>query len=240
MRYSELFENETFSFPSEYSTLEQRVEYLANLVPEYGPGKNRILEFEIDGGKVNALHVNFIRMDITSIPFEFGKVTYFNVSNNPLTDLKGSPKTATHFHAQQTEIKSLVGCPERVIEDFFVGYNGLRDLSNGPKYVGGIYEVRNGNLNSWKGISNTEIGGIFKTDARLPPIEYQNLIHVKEIEVPWLRFLYWHDKVRNDPRLTIRLMRTLRERQAAWEARGGWKKLSDDFIKLEDDREIEL
>lgn len=79
--------------------------------------------------------VDFSRLSLTEIPFQFGKVTgYFSVAHNSLTSLIGSPHTVIgNFFCNNNNLTSLEGCPTYVSGVIECEWNKLTTLEHAPK-----------------------------------------------------------------------------------------------------------
>ena len=103
----------------------------------------------------------------------------FNVSGNPIKNLKGSPKQCNDLIAMMCDLNSLEGSPVTVNGDFLVTRNKLKSLNGCPTKVGGIFEATNNPLE----LENIKdeiafFGAKLKTDWSLLP----SPIKVKEQE----------------------------------------------------------
>ncbi len=93
------------------------------------------------------------KLTTDKLPIKFEVVDgYFNISNNNLTSLEGSPnKVGKDFNCSNNKISSLFGSPQ-VVGDFDCSFNELsKDLSYGPKEVYGYYNCSNNRLTSIEG-----------------------------------------------------------------------------------------
>ena len=66
----------------------------------------------------------------------------FNVSDNELTSLTGSPKRISrYFYCEWNQLESLRGAPVQIEGDFDCSYNNLKSLDGCPRYVGGAFMI---------------------------------------------------------------------------------------------------
>ena len=95
---------------------------------------------------------------LQEIPFKFGKVSgTFNISQNKLTSLKGSPEfVGSNFHCSENNLTDLIGSPNYVSGNFICSYNNLTDLKGAPEIVGGDFYCDNNKLTSLVGCPNTK------------------------------------------------------------------------------------
>ena len=85
----------------------------------------------------------------------------FDVSNNYLTSLEGSPQTVGgHFDCSNNKLTSLEESPKTVGGDFYGSYNKLTSLKGSPKTVGGDFYCSDNKLTSLEGSPKT-VGGDF-------------------------------------------------------------------------------
>lgn len=94
---------------------------------------NPDLSVDVDGD----VYIN--HMDLTSIPFQFGKVGGdFWCSNNNLTSLENCPKyVGVRFWCDNNQLTSLEHCPDYVGSDFWCYDNNITYIDHLPKYMGG-------------------------------------------------------------------------------------------------------
>ena len=97
-----------------------------------------------------------------SLPVKFKSVDgYFDISNNALNTLEGSPETVIKdFNCSSNSLESLVGAPYKV-GDFDCSNNKLNSLSHCPKEVNGFFDCSNNEILSIKGSPRT-VKGYFK------------------------------------------------------------------------------
>lgn len=94
------------------------------------------------------------------IPVKFDVIDgYFNISNNDLISLEGSPKKVIKdFDCSNNKLTSLFGAPQ-IVGDFNCSNNELKkDLSYGPKEVNGYYNCSNNRLSSVEGAPRSITG----------------------------------------------------------------------------------
>jgi len=100
------------------------------------------------------------KIDENELPVKFDVVDgYFNVSNNSLINLKGSPKKVVRdFNCSHNQLTSLFGAPNEV-GDFDCSNNEIKNnLSYGPKEVAGYYNCSNNRLESIEGAPRSITG----------------------------------------------------------------------------------
>lgn len=104
----------------------------------------------------------------TKLPVKFDVVDgYFNISNNNLETLEGSPKKVVRdFNCSNNKITSLFRGPQ-IVGEFNCSNNNLKkDLSYGPKEVNGHYNCSNNRLTSIEG-SPRSLTGFFNCSNNL-------------------------------------------------------------------------
>ena len=96
------------------------------------------------------------------LPIKFKSVDgYFDISNNPLESLEGSPESVLKdFNCADNKLESLFGAPYKV-GDFDCSKNQLTSLSFCPKEVDGSFDCSNNKILSIKGTPRT-VRGHFK------------------------------------------------------------------------------
>ncbi|WP_122893099.1 hypothetical protein [Arcobacter peruensis] len=96
------------------------------------------------------------------LPIKFKTVDgYFDISNNSLESLEGSPENVLKdFNCSNNKLKSLLGAPYKV-GDFDCSNNKLTSLSYCPKEVNGFFDCNENELSSIKGSPRT-VKGYFK------------------------------------------------------------------------------
>ena len=102
------------------------------------------------------------KLNVKKLPVKFKIVDgYFDISNNNLTSLAGSPKIVTRdFNCSRNNLISLFEGPNEV-GDFDCSHNRLENLSYAPKEVKGSFDCSFNEINSIKGTPRT-IKGFFK------------------------------------------------------------------------------
>jgi len=87
---------------------------------------------------------------LTKLPFTFNNVSgNFDISQNRLTSLCGSPKKVTgNFDCSRNKLINLENAPEIIAGDFNCSHNNLRSLKGGPEKVVGFYNVNNNILST--------------------------------------------------------------------------------------------
>lgn len=101
--------------------------------------ENHVENYTIhDDLTVDAISVNLSQKNLTFLPVQFNVVnSTFDISNNQLTNLKGSPHTALSFFCQDNFLVSLEGAPQWVPKEFDCSYNTkLMSLKYAPQKVG--------------------------------------------------------------------------------------------------------
>lgn len=86
----------------------------------------RELYIENDGTINSFYNIDMLGAEFPNgrLPFKFGEVSTFRVSQSNLVTLEGSPPTAVIFDCSNTKITSFVGSPKKV--DYFIGNANLR------------------------------------------------------------------------------------------------------------------
>jgi hypothetical protein len=142
-KFKELFESETILTPEQKDFL------------DFGfKGKSRWI---LDGdGLVNSSYP----FDITGenmkdfMGIKFGSVdSYFNISNNLFTSLKGSPSKVRYtFRCNNNKLQTLKGCPDEIGQNFDCSHNQIKTLMEGPKRVIGNYNCSHNLLKNLEGL----------------------------------------------------------------------------------------
>lgn len=90
------------------------------------------------------------------LPVKFKDVVgYFDISNNSLISLEGSPHSVTRdFNCSNNQLESLFDAPYKVF-DFDCSNNMLKNLSYCPKEIQGFFNCSNNNLDSLLGVPRT-------------------------------------------------------------------------------------
>ncbi len=90
------------------------------------------------------------------LPVKFKEIMgYFDISNNSLISLEGSPHTVVRdFNCSNNQLESLFDAPHKVF-DFDCSNNLLRSLSYCPKEVQGFFNCSNNNIDSLLGVPRT-------------------------------------------------------------------------------------
>ena len=106
--------------------------------------------------------VNLYAMNLTKLPFKFGKVTGdFNCSKNSLITLDGCPKSVGgDFYCNYNKLTTLEGGPTSVGGKFYCSENRLTTLKGSPESVGGIFSCIYNYLTTLKGCPK-RVGGMF-------------------------------------------------------------------------------
>ncbi len=106
------------------------------------------------------------------IPVNFNEVDgSFDISDNTLTSLEGSPKKVTgDFLAYKNELTSLKGAPKEVGKNFVILKNNIRSLNYSPNHVGEDYICSHNPLSNLDGLVN--VGGSIFTSVLIPSIKY--------------------------------------------------------------------
>ncbi|MAD41690.1 MAG: hypothetical protein CL623_04775 [Arcobacter sp.] len=102
------------------------------------------------------------KLDGKKIPIKFKSIDgYFDISNNSLTSLEGSPDSVLKdFNCSNNILESLFGAPYKV-GDFDCSKNELTSLSYCPKEVDGFFDCSDNKIISVKGAPRT-VKGHFK------------------------------------------------------------------------------
>ena len=97
---------------------------------------------DVDGG------VYLYHMDLTKIPFKFGKVTGdFLCYNNKLTSLEGCPnEVGGYFACFNNQLTNLIGGPQEVGADYSCYNNKLETLEGCAGDIGEYLDCTNNNL----------------------------------------------------------------------------------------------
>jgi len=127
-------------------------------------------DFSID---VNG-DVNLYGKGLTKLPIKFRNVYgNFDISNNKLTSLIGSPKMiSSYFDCRFNKLTSLEGCVEVVGDSFNCFSNKLTSLEGGPKIVGGDFYCTTNKLTSLKGSPEKVGGDFYCSNNKLLSLEY--------------------------------------------------------------------
>ena len=106
------------------------------------------------------------------IPVNFNEVDgNFDISDNVLTSLEGSPKKVTgDFLAYKNELTSLKGAPKEVGKNFVILKNNIRSLTYSPSYVGEDFICSHNPLVNLEGLVN--VGGSVFTSVLIPSLKY--------------------------------------------------------------------
>jgi len=108
------------------------------------------------------------------LPVKFDRINgSFNINNNNLTTLEGSPKVVIKdFNCSHNKLTSLFDCPMEV-GSFDCSHNNLKNLSYGPKEVKGNYDCSFNELTSIKASASPKnVRGYFKcNNNRLVSLE---------------------------------------------------------------------
>ena len=115
--------------------------------------------------------------NLLKLPLNFNEVEGdFDISDNELTSLEGSPKKVTgSFMAHKNEIFSLKGGPKEVGESFIILHNNISSLEYSPTLVKGDFICSHNPLKELDGINNV-LGYIF-TEVYLPNIKCQKYVY---------------------------------------------------------------
>ncbi len=125
---------------------------------KYGLELDKIVEHEEDGSIDYNGDVNLQSMCLTEIPFKFRVVNgIFDVSNNNLTDLTGSPIEAISFICNNNKLTSLEHSPSIVHTGFSCANNKITSLEGCPKSVGRDFICNNNKLKSLYGIPQQDL-----------------------------------------------------------------------------------
>ena len=122
--------------------------------------------------KVNGdVRLSGVLDNFQKLPIVFSEVNgNFDISDNTLTSLEGSPKKVTgDFLAHKNELHSLKGGPKEVGKNFVILKNNIRSLKYSPSIVKEDYICSNNPINSLEGI--IDIGGSIFTSVKIPSIK---------------------------------------------------------------------
>jgi hypothetical protein len=110
---------------------------------------------------------------LVKLPLNFNIVEGdFDISNNELTSLEGSPKKVTgSFLAHKNELTSLKGGPKEVGGSFIVLHNNITSLQNAPSLVKEDFICSHNPLRDLEGLNNV-IGYVF-TGVYIPRLKCQ-------------------------------------------------------------------
>lgn len=111
--------------------------------------------------------------NMVKLPLNFNVVEGdFDISNNELTSLEGSPKKVTgSFLAHKNELTSLKGGPKEVGGSFIVLHNNITSLQNAPTLVKEDFICSHNPLRDLDGL-NTVLGYVF-TGVYIPRLKCQ-------------------------------------------------------------------
>lgn len=111
--------------------------------------------------------------NMIKLPINFNEVDgNFDISDNVLTSLEGSPQKVTgDFLAYKNELYSLQGGPKEVGKNFVVLKNNIRSLENSPSIVNDDLICSHNPLTSLDGIIN--VGGSIFTSVFIPTLIHQ-------------------------------------------------------------------
>lgn len=111
--------------------------------------------------------------NLVKLPLSFNNVEGdFDISNNELTSLEGSPKKVTgSFLAHKNELTSLKGGPKEVGGSFIVLHNNITSLQNSPTTVKEDFICSHNPLRDLDGL-NTVFGYVF-TGVYIPRLKCQ-------------------------------------------------------------------
>lgn len=100
---------------------------------------------------------------LTKIPIKFGIVAgEFNIINNQLTSLEGSPNEVYgNFYCSENKLSTLKGGPKSVMGDFYCSKNQLISLEGSPDIVGKNFDCGLNQLTSFEGVTQTIGGGFY-------------------------------------------------------------------------------
>lgn len=101
---------------------------------------------------INSGTIRFAHKKIEYLPFQFGFINgNFNISNNKLKTLKGSPlEVKGDFNCSNNNLTSLEFCPKSIDKIFYCSNNKLTSLEFCPSFLEGLYCFNN-NITSLKG-----------------------------------------------------------------------------------------
>ncbi len=150
--------------PIEHSFLQTKEEIQAWLE------LNHICDYTIHKNlTVSAPIVDLRKKSLKFIPVQFKKVDDFDVSDNMLTSLKGSPKYAATFSCNNNELTSLEFAPLKVENSFSCYNNSISSLEHCPLVEGSRFNCSHNKLKNLIGLKlkNQNFDGSFVCNYNL-------------------------------------------------------------------------